>query len=72
MSQRQLAELIAARAGVEPETARRSLINNETGKFAPRLRTLEVISEVTCQPLEFFVGAPEVESEPDRFQDEAA
>lgn len=68
MSQRQLAELIAARAGIEPETARRSLINHETGRFAPRLRTLEVIAEVTEQPLEFFVGPPEVRPENGRFR----
>ena len=72
MSQRKLAELIGERAGIEPETARRSLVNHETGKYAPRLRTLEVIAELTGQPLEFFVGAPEVEPEPDRFQPEAA
>ena len=71
MSQRHLAERIAEVAGIEPETARRSLINNETGKFAPRLRTLEVIAQITEQPLEFFVGAPEV-TPPESFPDEAA
>lgn len=68
MSQRRLAELIAERAGIEPETARRSLVNNETGKYAPRVRTLEVIAEITEQPLEFFLGSPEVDPAPDRFQ----
>lgn len=57
---------------MEPETVRRSLVNNETGKYAPRLRTLELIAEITKQPLEFFVGAPEVDPEPDRFPGEAA
>lgn len=72
MSQVQLSEAMAARSGMEPETVRRSLVNNETGRFAPRLRTLEVIAEITKLPLEFFVGAPEVEPDPDRFQDQAA
>lgn len=72
MSQVQLSEAMAARSGMEPETVRRSLVNNETGRFAPRLRTLEVIAEITQQPLEFFVGTPEVEPDPERFPDEAA
>lgn len=72
MSQVQLSEAMAAKSGMEPETVRRSLVNNETGKHAPRLQTLEVIAEITGQPLEFFVGAPEVEPESDRFQDAAA
>lgn len=71
MSQRNLAEAIAARAGIEPETARRSLINHETGKFAPRLRTLEVIAEITDQPLEYFVGVPEVATPNEGFPDAA-
>ena len=69
MSQKQLSEAMAARSGMEPETVRRSLVNNETGKYAPRLRTLEAIAHITGQPLEFFVGAPEVDPDPDRFQD---
>lgn len=60
MSQVQLATEIAARAGTEPETARRSLVNHETGKFAPRHRTLEVIAEITGVPIGFFSGEPEV------------
>ena len=71
MSQVQLSEAIAARSGMEPETVRRSLVNNETGKHAPRLQTLEVIAEITEQPLEFFVGAPEVEPDGE-FPSEAA
>lgn len=72
MSQRRLAELIAERAGIEPETARRSLVNNETGKYAPRLRTLEVIAEITEQPLDFFLGSPEVDAPSTRFPEPEA
>lgn len=68
MSQSQLAALIAERTGLEPESARRSLVNHEGGRFAPRRRTLEIIAEVTGQPLEFFVGTPEV-GPGQRFQD---
>ena len=56
---------------MEPETVRRSLVNNETGKHAPRLQTLELIAEITDQPLEFFVGASEVPPEGE-FSGEAA
>jgi transcriptional regulator with XRE-family HTH domain len=72
MSQRRLAELIGERSGIEPETARRSLVNNETGKYAPRLRTLEVIAEITEQPLDFFMGSPEVDAQSEAFPDDEA
>lgn len=66
MSQVKLAEAIAERSGLDPESARRSLVNNETGKFAPRLRTLEAIAEITEQPLDFFVGSSEDDPRPFR------
>ena len=56
LSQVALATLIAARYGKEPETVRRSLVNNETGKYAPRLHMLQAIAEETEQPLEFFTA----------------
>ena len=56
MSQVQLSEALAERSGLEPESVRRSLGNNERGKFAPRLRTLQAIAEITEQPLDFFVS----------------
>lgn len=62
ISQRALADAIAARTGKNPESVRRSLINNETGANAPRVGTLELIAEITGQPLDFFrvevEGAP--------------
>ena len=67
MSQVQLAAEIAKRAGIEPEAARRSLSNHETGRFAPRHRTLEVIAEVTGVSMDFFSGEPEV-SPPSEFR----
>lgn len=70
MSQVKLAEALAERAGVAPETARRSLVNNETGKFAPRVKTLQAIAEITEQPLEFFVS-PEADTSPTPFLDAA-
>lgn len=63
MSQLKLAEALAARTDIEPESVRRSLVNHENGKFAPRLRTLEAIAEITDQPLSFFLGSPEVDTE---------
>lgn len=55
MSQVELSERLAARyPGKKPETIRRSLVNNETGKYAPRLHLLQAIAEETGQPLEFF------------------
>lgn len=59
MSQRALAEAIAERTGKNPESVRRSLINNETGHNAPRMKTLELIAEITEQPLDFFRSAGE-------------
>lgn len=54
MSQVDLATALAKRYEKEPETIRRSLVNNETGKYAPRLHMLQAIAEETGQPLEFF------------------
>lgn len=59
MSQVDLAVVLAARYGKESETVRRSLVNNETGKYAPRLHMLQAIAEATEQPLEFFTVASE-------------
>jgi len=56
MSQVDLAVALAARYGKESETVRRSLVNNETGKYAPRLHMLQAIAEATGQPLEFFTA----------------
>ncbi len=62
MTQEQLAQAVADRGGniIEGESVRRSLVNWEKGKFAPRLRTLETIATILEQPLSFFVPAPEV------------
>lgn len=68
MSQVKLAEALAERVGLEPESVRRSLGNNERGKFSPRLRTLEAIAEITDQPLDFFVAE---EGHADPFRDAA-
>jgi transcriptional regulator with XRE-family HTH domain len=57
MSQVDLAAALAKRYGKEPETVRRSLVNNETGRYAPRLHMLQAIAEETEQPLEFFTVA---------------
>lgn len=61
MSQEALAEALAARSGIEidPKSIRRSLVNNETGRYAPRLRTLQAIAEITSQPLDYFVADEE-------------
>ncbi len=67
MSQVKLAEALAERSGLDAESARRSLGNNERGKYAPRLRTLQAIAEITGQPLDFFVS-PEVATEREPFQ----
>lgn len=71
MSQMKLAEALAERSGLDPESVRRSIGNNERGKYAPRVRTLQVIAEVLEQPLEFFVGAPEVAAETAPFRSAA-
>lgn len=57
ISQVGLAKRLAARFDKDPETMRRSLVNNETGRYAPRLHTLQAIAEETEQPLEFFTVA---------------
>ena len=54
MSQRTLANEIAKRTGKNPESVRRSLINNEPGHNAPRVATVELIAEITGQPMDFF------------------
>lgn len=54
MSQVDLAKKLAERYGRDPESVRRTLVNNETGKYSPRLHLLEAIAEATEQPLEFF------------------
>lgn len=54
MSQVALSRALAERYGRDPESVRRTLVNNETGKYSPRLHFLEAIAEATEQPLEFF------------------
>ena len=54
MSQVDLARVLAERYDREPESMRRTLVNNETGKYSPRLHLLQAIAEATGQPLEFF------------------
>ena len=54
MSQVDLAKALAKRYGRDSESVRRTLVNNETGKYSPRLHFLEAIAEATEQPLEFF------------------
>lgn len=54
MSQVDLAKALAERYGRDSESVRRTLVNNETGKYSPRLHFLEAIAEATGQPLEFF------------------
>lgn len=54
MSQRDLAAALVERLGGDVDSTRRSLVNHETGKYAPRMRTLEAIAEITEQPLDFF------------------
>lgn len=54
MSQVDLAKRLAERYGRDSESVRRTLVNNETGKYSPRLHFLEAIAEATEQPLEFF------------------
>lgn len=54
MSQVDLAKALAERYGRDPESVRRTLVNNETGKYSPRLHFLEAIAEATDQPLAFF------------------
>ncbi len=54
MSQVDLAKQLAERYGRDSESVRRTLVNNETGKYSPRLHFLEAIAEATSQPLEFF------------------
>lgn len=59
LSQRALATAIAERTGKDPESVRRSLINNEMGHNAPRMRTVELIAEITGQSLDFFRVEPD-------------
>jgi transcriptional regulator with XRE-family HTH domain len=54
MSQVDLAKSLAERYGRDSESVRRTLVNNETGRYSPRLHFLEAIAEATDQPLEFF------------------
>jgi transcriptional regulator with XRE-family HTH domain len=54
MSQVDLAKRLAERYGRDSESMRRTLVNNETGKYSPRLHLLQAIAEATDQPLEFF------------------
>lgn len=54
MSQVDLAKALAKRYDRDPESVRRTLVNNETGKYSPRLHLLQAIAEATEQPLEFF------------------
>lgn len=56
ISQAQLAGALAARFGGEAENIRRSLVNNEQGRYVPRMRTLEAIADITEQPLDYFRG----------------
>ncbi len=71
MSQVKLAEALAERSGLDAESVRRSIGNNERGRYSPRLRTLEAIAEILEQPLSFFVGAPEVATDTAPFRDAA-
>ena len=57
LSQVDLAAALAKRYDKEPETIRRSLVNNETGKYSPRLHMLQAIAAETEQTLEFFTAA---------------
>lgn len=66
ISQVDLAKRLAVRYDKEPETIRRSLVNNETGKYAPRLHMLQAIAEETEQPLEFFTAAEDGGTSPFR------
>lgn len=60
MTQRQLAAGVAEATGLEPEAARRSLNNHESGRFAPRYSRLQLYATLLDHPLEFFWGEPEV------------
>jgi transcriptional regulator with XRE-family HTH domain len=64
MSQVDLAKALAAKYDRDPESVRRSLVNNETGKYAPRLHTLQAIADATGQPLEFFAVEGDSEKRP--------
>lgn len=59
MSQVALSQALAERSGLDSETVRRSLVNNETGKYAPRVHTLSAIAEITEQPLDYFLAEVE-------------
>lgn len=54
ISQVGLAQLLAERYGTEAERERRTLVNNETGKYAPRLHRLQAIAEALETPLDYF------------------
>ncbi len=71
MSQVQLSAALAARSGLDAESVRRSIGNNERGKNAPRVRTLAAIAEILDQPISFFLGAPEVATQTAPFRDAA-
>jgi transcriptional regulator with XRE-family HTH domain len=71
MSQVQLARKLAERYGRDPESVRRTLVNNETGKYAPRLHFLQAIAEATDTPLDFFAVGEAGDDEPDPFQEAA-
>jgi len=64
MSQVDLSKALALRYDRDPESVRRSLVNNETGKYAPRLHTLQAIADATDQPLEFFAVEENGDSRP--------
>lgn len=54
MSQVELATRLGASLDREPESVRRTLINNERGRNVPRISFLRAIAEATGQPLDYF------------------
>lgn len=54
ISQVELSRRLADRLGREPESVRRTLINNERGRNVPRMGFLEAIADELGEPLDSF------------------
>lgn len=59
ISQVELSRRLAERLGREPESVRRTLFNNETGRNVPRMGFLEAIADELGEPLDSFRSGAE-------------
>lgn len=57
VSQVELSKMLGKRLNRDPESVRRTLINNEKGRNVPRLPFLTAIAEVLDEPLSSFLSS---------------